>query len=246
LQVGAVVESVRAELEAQATPERAAGEKRYLKSDLEFIGATVPMIRRAATKVHRAHPDADHHDLISLVEGLWETDVFELRMAAVELLALYRGMLRGKDVEVIERLLRESKTWALVDNLSAVVVGDLVERFPALEATLDRWAGDDDFWMRRAALLAHLIPLRDGRGDFARFSRYADGMLEEKEFFIRKAIGWVLRDTSRRRPDLVAEWVAPRTNRMSGVTIREAVKRLPPDQASSLMEAYREKRPAGH
>jgi 3-methyladenine DNA glycosylase AlkD len=246
LQVGAVVESVRAELETQATPERAAGEKRYLKSDLEFIGATVPMIRRAATKVHRAHPDADHHDLISLVEGLWETDVFELRMAAVELLALYRGMLRGKDVEVIERLLRESKTWALVDNLSAVVVGDLVERFPALEATLDRWAGDDDFWMRRAALLAHLIPLRDGRGDFARFSRYADGMLEEKEFFIRKAIGWVLRDTSRRRPDLVAEWVAPRTNRMSGVTIREAVKRLPPDQASSLMEAYREKRPAGH
>jgi 3-methyladenine DNA glycosylase AlkD len=246
LQIESVVASIRTELEARATPERAEGEKRYLKSDLEFLGATVPMIRKAAQTVHRAHTNASHSDLDALVSALWVTGVFELRMAAVELLALYRAALRPEDIELIERLLRESKTWALVDNLSAVVVGDLVERFPHLEATLDRWAGDDDFWMRRSALLAHLTQLRDGGGDFDRFTRYADAMLEEKEFFIRKAIGWVLRDTARRRPGLVAAWVAPRTHRMSGVTIREAVKRLPADQADALLEAYREKRPAEH
>ena len=57
-------------------------------------------------------------------------------------------------------------------------------------------------------------------------------MLEEREFFIRKAIGWVLREAGKRRPDDVAAWLAPRTDRASGVTMREAVKYLPPDVAT--------------
>ncbi len=67
-------------------------------------------------------------------------------------------------------------------------------------------------------------------------------MLEEREFFIRKAIGWMLRDISRRRPEVVYEWVAPRVGRMSGVTVREAVRRLPEAQRAELMAAYRDSR----
>ena len=165
-------------------------------------------------------------------------------MAAVDILKLYEDRLAAEDIDVIEATLRQAKTWALVDNLAASVVGPLCERFPALNETLDRWAIDDDFWIRRSALLALLKPLRAGGGDFERFGRYADSMLEEKEFFIRKAIGWVLRDTSRKRPELVADWVAPRTHRMSGVTIREAVKKLPPDRADEFMAAHKAGRPA--
>ena len=80
-------------------------------------------------------------------------------------------------------------------------------------------------------MLALLGPLRRGEGDFERFGRYADAMLDEKEFFIRKAIGWVLRETSKKRPDLVYEWIAPRTDRASGVTLREALKYLDPPSA---------------
>jgi len=63
-------------------------------------------------------------------------------------------------------------------------------------------------------------------------------MLAEREFFIRKAIGWVLRETGKRQPDLVATWLAPRAARASGVTMREAVKWLPADQRDTLMAAY--------
>ena len=80
------------------------------------------------------------------------------------------------------------------------MAGALVERFPELGSALDRWAKDADFWVRRSAILALLDPLRRGEGDFDRFSRYADAMLCEKEFFIRKAIGWTLREVSKRRP----------------------------------------------
>jgi 3-methyladenine DNA glycosylase AlkD len=106
------------------------------------------------------------------------------------------------------------------------VAGSLVERSPTLGRKLDRWARDPDFWIRRSAMLALLMPLRRGGGDFERFSRYADAMLDEREFFIRKAIGWVLRDTSKRRPAMVSEWLAPRMHRASGVTLREALKYL--------------------
>jgi 3-methyladenine DNA glycosylase AlkD len=63
-------------------------------------------------------------------------------------------------------------------------------------------------------------------------------MLAEKDFFIRKAIGWVLRDASRLRPGMVAAWVLPRAHRMSGVTVREAVKRLPDDIREEAMTRY--------
>ena len=76
--------------------------------------------------------------------------------------------------------------------------------------------------------------VRGGVADLARFERYAIPMLAEKEFFIRKAIGWVLREISKRDPEWVAAWTAAQVREMSGVTFREAVRRLPPAQAERL------------
>ena len=77
----------------------------------------------------------------------------------------------------------------------------------------------------------------EGGGDFDRFARYADALLDEREFFIRKAIGWVLRDTARKRPDLVYEWFLPRAARASGVTVREVLKPLSDAQRAAIQAA---------
>jgi 3-methyladenine DNA glycosylase AlkD len=154
-------------------------------------------------------------------------------MAATFLLEAYPELVRPSDLALLERLVRESKTWALVDGLAGDVSGALLVRHPNAAAKLDRWAGDFDFWVRRAALLAQIQPLRAG-APFERFGRYADAMLEEKEFFIRKAIGWVLRETGKTRPEEVFQWLAPRKDRVSGVTMREAVKYLKPEQQRAL------------
>src|SRR2546428_12406082 len=119
---------------------------------------------------------------------------------AVLLLEAYVSRLQPSDIQLLERLIRESKTWALVDELAIVIAGPLLQRSPQLLRTLDRWARDDDFWLRRSAMLALLQALRRGEGDFPRFARYADAMLAEREFFIRKSIGWVLRETGKRQP----------------------------------------------
>jgi 3-methyladenine DNA glycosylase AlkD len=177
--MGELVDALEARLRAVATPERAEQERRYLKSDLEFIGAT-----------------------------LWQVEA------------------------------------ALVDPLAVNVVGPMLERErDALASVLDGWATDDDLWIRRASLLAELRPLRAG-SPLEPFLARADAMLDEKEFFVRKAIGWVLREVGKRRPDGVIAWLETRTGRASGVTMREAVKYLPAADAERLMRAYRERRPA--
>ena len=234
-----IAQEIDAELRAAGDPGRAEGEKRYLKSVLEHYGTSVPATRRVVKAALDRHPDLTRASLVAIAEALWERPVHECRAAAVELLDLRGHLLGPGDIGLLERLIRESRTWALVDGLAASVTGPLVERCPELGSVLDRWAADDDFWVRRSALLALLLPLRRGAGDFARFGRYADAMLGEKEFFIRKAIGWVLRDTSTKRPELVAAWILPRAHRASGVTVREAVKRLPEAKRSAILEAYR-------
>jgi 3-methyladenine DNA glycosylase AlkD len=230
---------LEAALRARGDPARAEEVRRYLKSDLEHLGVNVPALRQVARGLVKAHPGLTRRELLALVSSLWREPVFELRLATVELLALRGGLLRPEDLPLLRRLIRESGTWALVDGLAGTVVGRLVERFPAVADELDAWAQDDVFWVRRSALLALLGPLRRGEGDFARFSRYADGMLAEREFFIRKAIGWVLRETGKKRPDLVYHWLEPRIGRASGVTVREAVKYLPEDQRTRLLRAHR-------
>ena len=227
------------ELKAAGDPTRALQEKRYLKSEMAFYGCGRGAIRSAVARIKREHPNLDVASLRQLVRMLWKEPVFERRIAAVILLDSFGSLLRPADIQLIERFLRESHTWALVDELAGVVTGSLVERYPELNRTLDRWAVDDDFWLRRSAVLALLRPLRRGGGDFVRFGRYADRMLEEREFFIRKAVGWVLRETAKKRPDLVYQWLKPRMSRVSGVTVREAVRWLPPRQRDALLAAYR-------
>jgi 3-methyladenine DNA glycosylase AlkD len=225
-QAKALARRIEAALRAHADPARARGAKAYLKSDWEFIGIRAPVFRRAIKSELAANPVRDRTMLLATVSALWSHEIFELRAAAFELLDMHPTLLLPADLAFVERLVRESHTWALVDGLAAHVAGSLVERNPRLGRTLDRWARDADFWVRRSAMLALLLPLRRGGGDFERFSRYADAMLDEREFFIRKAIGWVLRDTSKKRPAMVSEWLLPRMHRASGVTLREALKYL--------------------
>jgi 3-methyladenine DNA glycosylase AlkD len=235
-----IADELEARLREAADPARAEGERAYLKSDLEFIGVTLPVIGRAVEQVASAHPNLDHDSLVALVVALWAKPVFERRMAATLVLQRHRRLLSRDDLPLIERLLRESRTWALVDALAGDLVAGMLVGDPAVAATLDAWSTDADFWIRRSSLLAHLRRVRNGEplGDFA---RYADAMLDEREFFIRKAIGWVLRESGKRRPDEVAAWLAPRTHRASGVTMREAVKYLAEPDRERLM--YRDRRP---
>ncbi|MFB4315918.1 DNA alkylation repair protein [Actinomadura sp. 21ATH] len=230
---------IRAALRDQGDAERAEYEQRYLRSGLLHYGVPVPAVRRTARSAARTRDE-----VLALAGALWAVTedgrrVHETRMAAIEVLVRGTPLLEPADLAVAERLIRDSASWVYVDGLAEKVAGRLVLRFPPLAATLDGWVADPYLWIRRSALLALLPGVRTGSPDLDRLARYGDALLGESEFFIRKALGWVLREHSKKDPAWVASWVAPRTSRISGVTLREAVRHLPAESAEPLKAAYR-------
>jgi 3-methyladenine DNA glycosylase AlkD len=232
MNVAATIAGLRRQLRALGTAARAAHEKAYLKSDLAFHGVTQPQVRAAAAAIVRAHPDLDHDELRALVDGLYRTRYHDLRSAGVAVLEKKQALLDADDLPWLIGLVRLSAGWAHVDWLATKVVGPVIARMPRPGAVLRRWGRDDDLWVRRTALLAQHDELRAGRGDFVLFEALAAPMTGETEFFIRKAIGWVLREVSKRRPALTCGFLS--RHDVSRLTFREATRHLPAGLLSGL------------
>ena len=221
-------------LRRAGSPARAVGEKAYLKSDLRFWGTSQESIRAAVRYYCDAHPDMTRSDLRAIAETLYTTDVHELRAAAIGVLEHERETLVERDLPWLIAIVRKSKSWAYVDWIAPKVIGDIIARDPRARKRLVAWSHDKNFWVRRAALLAEHDALRAGGGDFALWSRLAASMLDEREFFIRKAIGWVLREVSKKRPKLVYEFLRKHRDRVSRLSLLEGAKYLPAPNRKAL------------
>jgi 3-methyladenine DNA glycosylase AlkD len=221
------------------TVERAAAQKAYLKSDLDFFGVSVPVVRASLKRVMKENPITERQELLRKSLECFEWSHFEIQLFGVLLLDKYSKLLEPVDLNFVADLIRNCHTWALVDPLSGPG-SRLVDRgLPEVGPILDSWSTDDNFWLRRFSLLVLMRNLRENDSQWPRFVGYADSMIEENEFFVRKAIGWVLRDLSRVRPEPVAEYVRRHMPVISGVTFREAVKYLPEPEQGELRAAYK-------
>ncbi len=229
----AAVRHFRAELGAIGDPARAVAARAYMKSTLKFHGVSAAQLSATCAAFCKAN-ELDAGSLHTLVDALFATDWFDLHSMAVALLERKRKLLGPKDAPWLLGLVRAAGCWAHVDWLATKVVDPLVAAHPVLLARTRTWGKDRDFWVRRTAMLAQLKALRGGGGDFALFTEIAAPLLEEKEFFIRKAIGWVLREVSKKRPALVRDFFLAHGARASGLTRREGTKYLPPAMLRAL------------
>src|SRR5262249_46080987 len=152
----------RARFGALGRPERAAQEKAYMKSALRFHGVDLKQLRAACAEFCRAHA-LDHEGLRSTVDALYATDWFDLHSAAIGILERQRKQVTTDDAGWLIALVRRSACWAHVDWLATKIVPHALPARPA--RLLGAWGRDDDFWVRRTALLAQLDALRAGGGD---------------------------------------------------------------------------------
>lgn len=224
-----IARDVEARLSAVGDPASAAQQRRYMKNAMRFHGVPNAALKAEARRVWKEHPELGHDGAIAVLRALWATEWWDLRLLGVFLLDLRKKKILGPaDLGLLVELCRDAACWAHVDEIATHLVGGAVlEKHPEERARLRVWARDpDSFWVRRTALLAQLRALRAGGGDFELFEEIAVPMLGEQEFFVRKAIGWVLRDVSKKRPELVRAFVERHGERMSGLTRREATKYL--------------------
>ena len=182
-------------------------------SGLQYYGASVGAVRGTVRDALRRHRDLTHDDITALSSELWSVPVYERRLSAVVLLQSKVGTLDNADLTRIEGFLRSAQLRELSDPLAMDVVGPLVSGLDLLgrvraDSVLDRWAREQDVWLRRAALLSPLRELRAGGGDWRSFVRRARLALaqpveQDREIaLIREAVAVVLDDVAKHRPEL--------------------------------------------
>jgi 3-methyladenine DNA glycosylase AlkD len=176
--VSAAGEFVDDTLQREASWYRAEEMRHRFGSGMQYYGASVGAVRGTVRDALRRHAGLAHDEVTALSSELWEVPVYERRLAAVVLLQSRVELLTNSDLTRIEGFVRDAQTPALVDPLAVDVVGPLVEGLEGqprvrADAVLDRWAGDQDVWLRRASLMAPLRALRAGGGDWDGFVRRA-------------------------------------------------------------------------
>lgn len=208
-------------------PKKAKQEKRYLKSEDNFYGVSIWEIDKIVKDFRKKNPTIEKDRLFKLVSKLWKSDYHEEKMLAIKLLEAYSSYLSLKDMSLLEEMLKSSWGWDHVDEISCHLVSAILLKNKKAFEYLKRWSVSDNFWMQRASMISQILLFRDGRGNKELFFDIAEKMLPEKEFFIRKAIGWTLREMSKSDPDSVSKFLRRYKNKMSGLTLREGSRRLP-------------------
>ena len=220
-----LVAAVRTALREFADPARAAGAQAYMKSPLPSLGVRVPEVRRIAGWAAREFPPASPQRLRAAVLELWRSSSFrEERYAAIDLTA-HRMVAGDLDMlPVYEEIIRTGAWWDFADGVSSRICGLLLAHPKEMSKVLRDWSRDPDFWIRRAAITAQLRA--KGATDTRLLAAVIEPNLADREFFIRKAIGWALREYAKTDPEWVEAFVARHGEGMSALSRREALRRL--------------------
>lgn len=214
---------IRAGLRAQADPERAAGMERYLKSAMPCWGVRVPVSRQIAVAAARDWPAGSPAELIADAERLWASATHrEERYAAIALLGTPVTSGRLEALEPLRQMAADGAWWDLVDA-TVKPIGVIVRTHPAATApTIRTWSTAADRWVRRLAILSQL-GAKD-HTDLALLRHVVERNIADSDFFVRKAIGWALRDYARHDPAWVLAFV--QGHPLSPLSRREALKHL--------------------
>lgn len=221
------VKAVDAALTPLADPTLRAGMCAYMKGRFEFLGIQTPARRTAAANLIRAQKDASAADLLRCARMLWDLPEREYQYVAVDLLARHVRKLNPTHIPALMALVRKKSWWDTVDALASVInriVHASCVADPAVQAQMDAAVASGNLWVRRVAIL-HQLGWR-GRTDTSRLFAYASACAHEDEFFIRKAIGWALRDYARHAPDEVRAFLRANARVFSPLSLREAGKHL--------------------
>ncbi|WP_426298050.1 DNA alkylation repair protein [Arthrobacter sp. R-11] len=226
-----LIVAIRASLRDAGDPERARSVQAYMKSDMPSLGVPVPEVRGMVKAAAKASPFTSGAELRDTVLRLWRhAGVREERYAAIDLTAARLVAAELEMVPVYEEFIRSGAWWDLVDGVSPRIRELLLAHPDVMAELMLHWAADGDMWVRRAAITSQ-VGAKD-RTNRTLLAAVILPNLGDSEFFIRKAIGWALREYGKSDPDWVAGFVAEHKERLSALSYREAVRRLPPSGGS--------------
>ena len=197
-----------------------------MKSSMPYLGVPAPLMRKTCRSLFRELKFADAGAWRDEVLSLWRGAGYrEERYAAVEL----TGIRQASDFQtpaampMYEEMIVSGAWWDYVDAIASQRVGPILRKHPGqMKRLMRQWSRSDNIWKRRAAILCQLGA--KGSTDLALLYDAIEPSLGEKEFFLRKAIGWALRQYAWTDPEAVRRFVKEHDCRLSALSKREALR----------------------
>jgi 3-methyladenine DNA glycosylase AlkD len=206
-----------------ANPERAASAKAYMRDQFDYYGLEAKLWRQLVKAHIQERPLPTPGQLASVAKQLWRLPQREFQYAAVEIVAACQKEWTADTVDLIEYCLVHKSWWDTVDHIASELTGPYFRRFPEqVGPVTSRWNLAANIWLQRSSIMFQKAYKKET--DTALLEKYILRLLDSKEFFVQKAIGWALREYGKTNPDWVKRLVAQQP--LSPLSKREALKRI--------------------
>jgi 3-methyladenine DNA glycosylase AlkD len=210
--------------EAAREPDRAVRTAAYMRDQFAFLGFSMPTQRALGRAVLAGLPKPTEDDLHTVALACWQLDEREYQYFVCDYLRTHRAVPGPAFLSTARTLITTKSWWDTVDPLATRFVGELVRRHPKLSKQLDAWSTDKNMWLVRTAIL-HQMHYRDATNTERLFG-YCTRQAGHPDFFVRKAIGWALREYAYTDADAVRKYIAKNRAVLSPLSVREASKHL--------------------
>jgi len=208
-------------LESSGNTERAIASKKYLKDQFESLGIYSKIRREIIKEFLDKYDLPPIHKMEDISFYLWNLPERDFQHTAIDILDKVKKQLRKNDIVWLEQLIVQKSWWDTVDGLAAWIIGTYFQLYPqTIVAVTEKWMDSGNMWLQRTSLIFQLKYKKNT--DTQLLSAYILRLADRKEFFIRKAIGWVLREYSKTNRQWVKNFI--QTNKLSPLSYREASK----------------------
>ena len=225
MEVPEVISFVREALSNNADPVKAVGMQAYMKTAMPFYGVQNPDRRLIIRELKKRFAPGTHDEYLAMASALWELPHREEKYLAQAVATAFSEYVVPQSLPLYRRFIVEGQWWDFVDETATHMIRPLVITYSdATWPEVDGWNASADMWLRRASIICQ-IGAKD-RTDSARLFRFCANHLHEEEFFIRKGIGWALREYAKTDPASVASFLNQHREDMSALSFREASKHI--------------------
>ena len=197
---------------------------KYMKGHFYFFGIKNPLRQKIMREWWREQSIKNEYDLKFFISSLWKLDKREFQYVALDFGKRFKRLFTPESIPFIRECVTTKSWWDTVDTVASHFTGAVVYQYPKTGKVMDKWIDDENMWIRRTAILHQLNFKERTNGD--RVFRYCEKRMHESEYFIRKAIGWALRQYSYVDGNAVFQFVKDNKSELSTLSKIEALKAL--------------------
>ncbi|MAF80639.1 DNA alkylation repair protein [bacterium] len=230
-----LIGDITRELKRVAETDYQKAQQWFFKEEISLLGVRVGKVRAIGNRFYSQLKGADKKEIFDTAEDLMRVDLQELRVIGTQWARKQQKHFATKDFSRFERWLKKYvSNWAICDGVSVWLVGELLRQHPSLIPRTVSWRKSNNRWLRRAAAVALITPVR-GRQNLAAVFKCADALLVDEDDMVQKGYGWLLKEASGEYPKEVFAYVQKRKGDMPRTALRYAIEKLPATKRAKAM-----------